>query len=69
MRRIDDYDVHEELEFCEVDGMRREKDRAMMSLFTDENSSEAHYVDLSKNPEKYTGYAGDSAVRVWKSTY
>ncbi|KAF8367603.1 ero-1 [Pristionchus pacificus] len=54
LRRIDDYDLQEELKFCEVD---------------DEDSSEAHYVDLSKNPEKYTGYAGDSAVRVWKSIY
>ncbi|GMR53491.1 hypothetical protein PMAYCL1PPCAC_23686 [Pristionchus mayeri] len=54
LKRIDDYDLQEELRFCEVD---------------DEDSSEAHYVDLSKNPEKYTGYAGDSAVRVWKSIY
>ncbi|GMT28408.1 hypothetical protein PFISCL1PPCAC_19705, partial [Pristionchus fissidentatus] len=54
LRRIDDYDLQEELKFCEVD---------------DEDSSDAHYVDLSKNPEKYTGYSGDSAVRVWKSIY
>lgn len=28
-----------------------------------------HYVDLSKNPERYTGYAGKSPQRVWKSIY
>ena len=28
-----------------------------------------HYVDLAKNPERYTGYKGDSALRVWKSIY
>ncbi|PWN47814.1 endoplasmic oxidoreductin [Violaceomyces palustris] len=35
----------------------------------DENSSGAVYVDLLKNPERFTGYAGPSANRVWKSIY
>ncbi|KAN0064593.1 endoplasmic oxidoreductin-1 [Thecaphora frezii] len=35
----------------------------------DENSLEAVYVDLLKNPERFTGYAGPSANRVWKSIY
>ncbi|KDN36974.1 endoplasmic oxidoreductin [Tilletiaria anomala UBC 951] len=35
----------------------------------DENSDEAVYVDLLKNPERFTGYAGPSANRVWKSIY
>ncbi|EPQ29383.1 uncharacterized protein PFL1_03138 [Pseudozyma flocculosa PF-1] len=35
----------------------------------DENSSDAVYVDLLKNPERFTGYAGPSANRVWKSIY
>lgn len=35
----------------------------------DENSGEAVYVDLLKNPERFTGYAGSSANRVWKSIY
>ncbi len=28
-----------------------------------------HYVNLVKNPERYTGYKGDSALKVWKSIY
>lgn len=28
-----------------------------------------HYVDLSRNPERYTGYKGDSAQKVWTCIY
>ncbi|KAI1727377.1 endoplasmic reticulum oxidoreductin 1 (ERO1) domain-containing protein [Ditylenchus destructor] len=28
-----------------------------------------HYVNLLKNPERYTGYKGDSAVKVWRCIY
>jgi ABC-type tungstate transport system permease subunit len=28
-----------------------------------------HYVNLAKNPERYTGYKGQSAARVWRSIY
>ncbi|PAV83164.1 hypothetical protein WR25_23964 [Diploscapter pachys] len=55
--QLKDMDVHDELledKFCEVD---------------DDDSSSMHYVDLSKNQERYTGYKGDSAIRVWKSIY
>lgn len=31
--------------------------------------SEGDYVDLTVNPERFTGYAGPSAHRVWKSIY
>lgn len=27
------------------------------------------FVDLRKNPEQYTGYAGESAARVWQAVY
>ncbi|CAL1296065.1 unnamed protein product [Larinioides sclopetarius] len=40
--------------FCEMD---------------DENSSELQYVDLLLNPERYTGYKGPSAHRIWNSIY
>lgn len=40
--------------FCEMD---------------DELSAGMEYVDLSLNPERYTGYAGSSAHRIWKSIY
>ncbi|KAK1798514.1 hypothetical protein P4O66_006812 [Electrophorus voltai] len=35
----------------------------------DETSPEAEYVDLRLNPERYTGYKGPSAWRVWNSIY
>lgn len=34
-----------------------------------EESSAGVYVDLIKNPERFTGYAGQSAARVWKTIY
>ncbi|XP_059484734.1 ero1-like protein isoform X2 [Neocloeon triangulifer] len=40
--------------------------------FCDESGylgSNAAYVDLSLNPERYTGYKGDSAHRIWHSIY
>ncbi|XP_067134968.1 ERO1-like protein beta isoform X2 [Centruroides vittatus] len=40
--------------FCELD---------------DETSIDMQYVDLQLNPERYTGYKGASAHRVWKSIY
>ncbi|XP_077536560.1 endoplasmic reticulum oxidoreductin-1-like protein isoform X3 [Haemaphysalis longicornis] len=40
--------------FCEMD---------------DEASAGMEYVDLSLNPERYTGYAGSSAHRIWRSIY
>jgi len=35
----------------------------------DEDSEGLRYVDLPTNPERFTGYTGDSATRVWKSIY
>ncbi|KAM9363302.1 ERO1-like protein beta [Symphorus nematophorus] len=40
--------------FCELD---------------DETSPDAEYVDLLLNPERFTGYKGPSAWRVWNSIY
>lgn len=40
--------------FCELDGMY---------------DQDSQYVDLLLNPERYTGYIGDSAHRVWRSIY
>ncbi|EGT32528.1 CBN-ERO-1 protein [Caenorhabditis brenneri] len=56
-RQLDAMDVHDdglEDKFCEIE---------------DDESDGMHYVDLSKNPERYTGYAGKSPQRVWKSIY
>lgn len=38
-------------------------------LVENEDDTEGVYVDLSQNPERFTGYAGVSAARVWKSIY
>jgi len=35
----------------------------------DEESSHSVFVDLLLNPEKYTGYKGHSAQRIWRSIY
>ncbi|KIP04225.1 hypothetical protein PHLGIDRAFT_129668 [Phlebiopsis gigantea 11061_1 CR5-6] len=34
-----------------------------------DDMSEGDYIDLSVNPERFTGYTGPSAHRVWKSIY
>lgn len=38
-------------------------------LDEDDVSPDAVYVDLMKNPERFTGYSGDNANRVWRSIY
>jgi hypothetical protein len=38
-------------------------------LLEDERTSGGVYVDLLKNPERFTGYAGDSSAKVWKAIY
>jgi ERO1-like protein alpha len=35
----------------------------------EDNDSESEYVDLLLNPERYTGYKGKSAHRIWHSIY
>lgn len=35
----------------------------------DDNQEGAEYVDLLLNPERYTGYRGKSAQRIWESIY
>ncbi|XP_074648554.1 ERO1-like protein beta isoform X2 [Tubulanus polymorphus] len=40
--------------FCELD---------------DEKSTDSDYVDLLRNPERYTGYVGNSPQRIWHSIY
>ncbi|SCV70020.1 BQ2448_1414 [Microbotryum intermedium] len=38
-------------------------------VLEDEFDSDAVYVDLLDNPERFTGYAGPSSSRVWKAIY
>jgi hypothetical protein len=35
----------------------------------DQRDADADFVDLLINPERYTGYRGESAHRIWKSIY
>jgi len=47
-------------------------DDSISENFCDEScyySPNASYVDLSLNPERYTGYKGESAHRIWHSIY
>lgn len=37
--------------------------------FLPEEDTEAEYVDLLLNPERYTGYRGKSANRIWHTIY
>ena len=34
-----------------------------------DDTSEGEYVDLTLNPERFTGYSGPSASRIWSSIY
>jgi len=35
----------------------------------DDATENGQYIDLSINPERFTGYAGDSAHHVWRAIY
>jgi hypothetical protein len=48
-------------DYCVVED---ELDEGLMILI-----SEGVYINLLENPERYTGYAGMSAARVWQSIY
>jgi len=37
--------------------------------FPDDESPDSQYVDLLLNPERFTGYRGPEAWRVWTSVY
>lgn len=37
--------------------------------FCVKETSQGEYVDLLLNPERYTGYKGFSAHRIWRSIY
>ncbi|KXS11907.1 ERO1-domain-containing protein [Gonapodya prolifera JEL478] len=38
-------------------------------ILDNESSGDGIYVDLIKNPERFTGYSGESAARVWRAIY
>ncbi|XP_065062057.1 ERO1-like protein beta [Rhopilema esculentum] len=53
---FEQWNEHDDTEdkFCDID---------------DEQSPDMTYVDLTLNPERYTGYTGSSAKRIWDSIY
>jgi len=55
-REIEEWRIHDDeaTEFCEMQ---------------DEICSDCVHVDLTRNPERYTGYSGDASRRVWRSIY
>uniref|UniRef100_A0A3B5LJR6 Uncharacterized protein n=1 Tax=Xiphophorus couchianus TaxID=32473 RepID=A0A3B5LJR6_9TELE len=52
-----------------VDWARHDDAQDHFCELDDETSPDAEYVDLLLNPERYTGYKGASAWRVWNSIY
>jgi len=38
-------------------------------LMSDVESPDAEFYDLVSNPERFTGYTGQSAVNIWKLIY
>ncbi|XP_041106746.1 ERO1-like protein beta isoform X1 [Polyodon spathula] len=52
-----------------VDWARHDDAKDHFCELDDETSPDAEYVDLLFNPERYTGYKGPSAWRVWNSIY
>nr|CAB3243635.1 ERO1-like protein beta [Phallusia mammillata] len=53
---LDSWDKHDDTtyQFCDID---------------DESSTNLYYIDLLANPERYTGYKGPMAWRIWKAIY
>lgn len=42
---------------------------ASVGWINKDDNDKSMYVDLRLNPERYTGYAGDSARRIWNAVY
>eukprot|EP00050_Salpingoeca_kvevrii_P011793 m.17965 g.17965 ORF g.17965 m.17965 type:complete len:454 (-) comp3631_c0_seq1:160-1521(-) len=43
--------------------------RALVPERLDENSDDARYANLLENPERFTGYVGNSPARIWAAIY
>lgn len=53
----------------DIDLWAKHDDASDNFCIIDEYDEEAEYVDLKLNPERYTGYKGKSAKRIWDSIY
>ena len=38
-------------------------------MITEETSDGLQYVDLLANPERFTGYKGEEAWKIWRAIY
>lgn len=47
----------------------QEYDDAEDNFCVEQEDDESEYVDLLLNPERYTGYKGESAHKIWRSIY
>ncbi|KAH0507185.1 ERO1-like protein beta [Microtus ochrogaster] len=61
--------VYNESKEAFIDWARYDDSQDHFCELDDERSPAAQYVDLLLNPERYTGYKGSSAWRVWNSIY
>ncbi|KAG0725811.1 Ero1-like protein [Chionoecetes opilio] len=52
-----------------IDGFERWAAHDNFCFLDDDDSEDSKYVDLLLNPERYTGYTGPSAHRIWRTIY
>lgn len=69
--KLDDYlDCDEQEKLSQInDTISHEDEQSMDSLFECSYDEDGQYIDLLLNPERYTGYSGTSAHRIWRSIY
>lgn len=79
LKQTDDCDHNEELSYLNTTiSAKVQEDLVLWKAYDDaqdnfcvldDNDEDAEYVDLLLNPERYTGYKGPSAHRIWNSIY
>lgn len=69
--QTDDYlDCQEQEKLSQINNtISIEHEQSMDSLFECTYDEDGQYIDLLLNPERYTGYSGSSAHRIWRSIY
>lgn len=70
MPKLDNVEKVNELSVVDTNLASDQLDLLIKLFECDESEDpDAHYVDLLLNPERYTGYSGESAHRIWRSIY
>ena len=68
-RMVNEWRAHDESEddtYCELD--QESEETSSTTAFVNPSTG-LRYVDLRKNPERFTGYAGGSAQTIWMAIY